>query len=66
MRLFFKMEENGTLRHVMSYHELDHLYRSLGDFEADLTRNEAEMLRGALTAIKTTIHLRMQETYKNR
>ena len=57
------MEES---RHLMSYKELDALYKNIGNFEADLTRQEAEMLRGALTAIKTVIHMRMQESIKNK
>ena len=60
------MEENGILRHRMPYEDLDALYKQLEDFQADLTSGEVEMLRGALTAIKTTIHLRMQETVKSR
>lgn len=53
-------------RHLMPYKELDALYKNIGNFEADLTRNEAEVLRGALTAIKTVIHMRMQDSIKTK
>ena len=51
---------------MMPYQDLDALYKALDDFQADLEVQEVEMLRGALTAIKTAIHQRMQESIKNR
>ena len=54
-------DEMGTKRHTMSRYDLEHLYKKLGNFIADCTKEELEEHKQALLDIKGFIHKRIQE-----
>ena len=57
-------DELGAVRHAMTAKELNDLYKSLENFIADCTVEEAKESRDAFVKVQTMIYQRMRETKK--
>lgn len=57
-------DELGAVRHAMTAKELDDLYKSLENFIADCTFEEAKENRDAFVKVETLIYQRIRENKK--
>lgn len=56
-----KIDDNGVMRHVWNRERLERLYDELCNYIADTTQAEYNEIESAFTAVKISIHQRINE-----
>lgn len=56
------VDSNGAKRYTMKRKQLEKIYMSIEDFQADCTTEEASKYRQAFVDIKTLLHKHLQLT----